>query len=227
MLTFVEWSTQTLHPTLASVVARVSTRVFLGGEICHDQEWLGIVKQFLKNNLECAYALRRWPAFMAPVVKHFIGAYSATQKAYAESNVYIGKILKARYASMAEQGEDYIKPNDALQWAMDMGEPDEKLADFQLFLSAFAVHTTSSALTQMIFDLCQHPEFIEPLREEIRDVVGDEIFETKSQVQRLRKLDSFMKESQRMNPIQHSKPPQKYPSHPLTNLCIQQSASNV
>ena len=54
------------------------------------------------------------------------------------------------------------------------------------------------SLTHALFDLAAHPEYIQPLREEIERVVADEGW-TKSAFTHMWKLDSFLKESHRYN----------------------------
>jgi len=72
-----------------------------------------------------------------------------------------------------------------------------------------AIHTTSGATTSIIFDLAAHPEYIQPLRDEIKQVIDEDGYEIegdgfkklkKSSIPKLWKLDSFMKESQRLTP---------------------------
>jgi hypothetical protein len=66
------------------------------------------------------------------------------------------------------------------------------------------------ATTAAIYDLAAHPEYIEPLQEEIEQVVKEDGYEdgagskklNKSSVPKLWKLDSFLKESQRFTPAQ-------------------------
>jgi ent-kaurene oxidase len=55
-------------------------------------------------------------------------------------------------------------------------------------------------VTNVIFDLCAHPEYIEPLREEWKQVMAehDGVYDKKTNL-KLRKLDSFIKESQRLH----------------------------
>ena len=43
----------------------------------------------------------------------------------------------------------------------------------QLSLSMAAIHTTGDMITQVIYDLCEHPELIRPLREEAIAVFGN------------------------------------------------------
>ncbi|KAJ8066894.1 hypothetical protein OCU04_004279 [Sclerotinia nivalis] len=56
------------------------------------------------------------------------------------------------------------------------------------------------ALTHVIFDLCAMPEYIEPLRFEALSALAEDNGEWKlSTIKKLRRLDSFLKESQRVN----------------------------
>ncbi len=50
-----------------------------------------------------------------------------------------------------------------------------------------------------LFDLCQWPEYVEPLREEIKRAIVEEGGLKLSAINKMRKLDSFLKESQRIN----------------------------
>lgn len=59
-----------------------------------------------------------------------------------------------------------------------------------------------------------HPEYVQPLREEIEQVIAEEGWQvdesgqkylSKSSLSKLKKLDSFIKESQRMNPLNFGK----------------------
>lgn len=58
-------------------------------------------------------------------------------------------------------------------------------------------------LTNVLYDLAAHPEYIEVLREEISRVSAEEPNGQlrKKTMPKLRKLDSFIKESQRINPL--------------------------
>ena len=76
-------------------------------------------------------------------------------------------------------------------------------------MSFAAIHTSSMATTHAILDLATRREYIQPLRDEIdeiRKLDGEEIDGDgyvrlkKDSINKLRKLDSFMKESQRFSP---------------------------
>ena len=58
-------------------------------------------------------------------------------------------------------------------------------------------------LTNVLYDLAAHPEWAEILREEIQRISAEEPSGKlrKKTMPKLRKLDSFIKESQRVNPL--------------------------
>ena len=56
------------------------------------------------------------------------------------------------------------------------------------------------AACQALFQMCEHPEYSPELREEVRSVIEEKQGWRKTILIKLRKLDSFIKESQRVHP---------------------------
>lgn len=56
------------------------------------------------------------------------------------------------------------------------------------------------AACQALFQMCEYPEYIPELREEVRRAVEEDEGWRKTTLTKLRKLDSFVKESQRVHP---------------------------
>lgn len=96
-----------------------------------------------------------------------------------------------KFENLLQLMDDEATGNDA--------RPD-KLAGRTLVLTLASSHTTSMAACQALFQLCEHPEYILELREEVRNVVEEDKGWRKTTLTKLRKLDSFIKESQRVHP---------------------------
>lgn len=136
-----------------------------------------------------------------------------------------GKRFLAPYITERSQdGVDHPRYNDLLQWMIDMGRPEEisapKLAHRQLLMSLAATHTTGMAATHVILDLCAYPEYLEEVRKELCSVLETHGGWQKSIIHKLRKLDSFMRESQRLSPPALSKEPLKMPFAMLLLTCV-------
>lgn len=91
-----------------------------------------------------------------------------------------------------------------LSWMMECAEGSETdplhLAHLEIVISLAAIHTSQMNAVHVLYDLAAHPEYIDEIREEIRHAACDEGGWQKTSYAKLRKLDSFMKESQRFNP---------------------------
>src|SRR4051812_28809386 len=77
----------------------------------------------------------------------------------------------------------------------------EGLAKTQLGLIFAAIHTTTMTATNILYTLAVTPEYINPLREEVREAMEEnEGRITSRALQQMVKLDSYMKEVTRVYP---------------------------
>lgn len=74
------------------------------------------------------------------------------------------------------------------------------LAHLEVIVSLASIHTTQMNVVHCLYDLAAHPEYVDMLRQEIIDVAAQPGGWSKSSYSKLRKLDSFIKESQRFSP---------------------------
>lgn len=193
-----------IHDIIVRVVARVSARVFLGPEICRKEEWLSTSIHFTENVYEVIITLRMLPSFLHPVIAPLLPAYWRVLRDISTAKRIICPIVEKRLRGMQELGDLFDKPDDLLQWMLDIGNADElkpeKLAHRHLMLSLAGIHTSSMSTAHAIYDLCANPEYFEPLREELSSVLAESGGWKKAIIPKFRKLDSFLKESQRVNP---------------------------
>jgi cytochrome P450 len=73
-------------------------------------------------------------------------------------------------------------------------------AHLAIMLSLAAIHTTSTILTSIVYKICEHPSLIDELRQEILETVQEHGW-TKGGMEKLRLLDSVMKETLRLLPL--------------------------
>ncbi|KAF8639979.1 hypothetical protein AX17_001225 [Amanita inopinata Kibby_2008] len=116
---------------------------------------------------------------------------------------HLGPLIEERLEQETRHGKDRSdKPNDLIDWLLEVAQgPQRTVRNISirvLVLNFAAIHTTSGALTNVLYDLAIHPEYVQPLREEIESVRQEEGW-SKATVGKLRKLDSFIKESLRLS----------------------------
>lgn len=210
-----QWTSLSIHRILLRLVARISARVFVGLPTCRDEEWLDLSVRFTENVFITLAILRRVPPWLRPLVAPLIPRYWAIQRDLGAAKRIIAPVVRQRYMNSRSNSTEK-QPEDLLQWMMEManehdGQPD-KLAHRQLVLSLAAIHTTTVAAAHAIYDLCVHPGYMETLRSEAVEAVAETGGWQKTTLTKLRELDSFMKESQRLSPPSLRKYP-RFPFH--------------
>ena len=64
-------------------------------------------------------------------------------------------------------------------------------------MHSILLHCFAQAFAHILYDLCTHPEYIEPMRKEVEGIIASEGW-TKVSTVNMQKVDSFVKESQRI-----------------------------
>ncbi len=92
---------------------------------------------------------------------------------------------------------------DVVQWMVDNAKGRDKdpreLTHKILFLCLASMSSSTMAIVHALYDLCAMPQYLGPLREEISAALLKEGDWTLAMLRSLDKLDSFLKESQRLN----------------------------
>ena len=207
-----EWVAIQPYKIILRLVARSSTRVFLGETVCRNEEFLDAMTSYSLNLFKTVALLRPFPEFSRPLVAKLLPSYRTLRRQLNFAQGIFMPILQQRRAAESAGDAGYEKPDDFLQWMLDLVD-NEKDANPRFFAHHFlqllglaVSHTSTMAMTHIIYDLAMMPEYLEPLRNEIREALPDG-WENASQsaLHKLKRLDSFMKESQRCNPPGHRK----------------------
>ncbi|EKG11246.1 Cytochrome P450 [Macrophomina phaseolina MS6] len=161
-----------LKPFILQFVAQLSTRISLGPDLCRNEEWLETVIRYTIEAFLGADELRRYPSWLRPLVSLYLPGPRRGLK---------------------------VKGKDTVRWMDEVakGRPFDVVIS-QLFLSVAALHTTSDLLTLAMFDLVAHPEVMDELREKVRRVIAVNGWQ-KTSLYKMKLMDSFLKESQRVN----------------------------
>lgn len=205
MLTIdIEWHDLVLKPSIQKMIAQLSSRVFLGDKLCRNTDWLMIMVNYTVDAVRASEIIRLWPILLRPIVAPFLESYRKIRRELDAAKNIINHILEERRREKETAlglAEPILYNNYAMDWMEQtaQGRPYDPVA-MQLTLSVVAIHTTSDMTTQVIFDLCGREKLIQELRDEVISVISQEGWK-KTALYKLQLMDSFLKESQRMKPI--------------------------
>ncbi|KAK1991995.1 ent-kaurene oxidase [Colletotrichum falcatum] len=199
-----EWSDVKLYDPVTDVVARMSSRVFLGDVLCRSEEWLNITKSFAITAITCVMTLRAFPPWLRSLVHRFSKAGKDFRALYARAQTMVDPIVLERRRELADCAAQGMPPpvhNDVLEWgAKECPDTPFDMCALQLTLSLASIHTTSDLLAQTLLYLSAQPESIEALREEIVQILPIHGWKA-STFAALKRMDSAIKEAQRLKPV--------------------------
>lgn len=195
-----QWQTRVMKDSIGDMVARLTSRVFLGSEICRNKEWLEVAKTYAMDSFVAQNHLRMCPAPLRPFLHWIIPSCARLRKGVREARRLIDPEVQSRKKRAEEAiraGQKPPKEADAIGWMVEVsGGKKIDPVGCQLSLSILAIFSTSETLARGILQLCETPEVVEALREEIIRVLQTEGW-SKVSVGKMRLLDSFLKEVQR------------------------------
>ncbi|KAI1075208.1 P450 monooxygenase [Whalleya microplaca] len=196
------WSSVPCFPLALKVIARLTMKSLFGEPLCRDIAFLDMCCRFGDAIPRDALILRLWPAWARPFLAKLLAAPRLVRN--LQNTIYI-EIGKRR---------DYREINpmkDILDYSMDWADQHYKdswddwhVTDMMTNVIFAALHTSSQLVVHTIFELATRPEYIAPLREEIELCIEENKLNTKRAIDTMYKLDSFIKETQRVNPLDAS-----------------------
>ncbi|KAF2209112.1 hypothetical protein CERZMDRAFT_114226 [Cercospora zeae-maydis SCOH1-5] len=200
-----QWQSVEIDEKVQWIIARVSSRIFLGKPLCRTTKWLQIAEKYTMNVFIGSAYLRAIPSLLRPLAHWFVPACRVLRKQVKDARSLIGDDVRDREHvtnTLLAEGKKVPKKADTISWFVEMAREHgyelstNDLVSLQLFLTIVANHTTTEAINLALKHLCEHPEIVQPLREEIVRVLGEQTW-SKASISKLCIMDSFLKESQR------------------------------
>ncbi|KAF2169174.1 hypothetical protein M409DRAFT_52455 [Zasmidium cellare ATCC 36951] len=183
-------------------------KVLVGEELSKNELWISTTIEYAIQLVTTATIFKIIPPCTLPLVYRLVPAYRRLQRSRRTASSLIKPIIQSRRAVMDDSGINRGGDN-LLQWMLNervkkrMYDKDfQMMADLQLELAFASTHTTTMTLTNIMFDLIAWPKYIDILREEVEEVLQNNGGSFRGNFTKtLLKMDSFMKESQRRNPV--------------------------
>ncbi|KAM5480521.1 hypothetical protein MaudMau93_007458 [Microsporum audouinii] len=164
-----------------------------------DPEFYDAAYNFPQDSAFAAEMLRVLPK---PLAQFIAGWFTRNYRSSESLHRLLSAEIKKRTDARGRQ--DQSCPNDGLQWLIETAPKKcnwstDRLVGEVMGIWYGSVHTLSIAATFALLDLYSHPDCIDPLRKEAKNVgfnASDD----------LPLLDSFLSESARLNAFESSKP---------------------
>ncbi|KAI1037518.1 hypothetical protein LB503_013060 [Fusarium chuoi] len=196
-----EWHVLNLREDVANIVTRMSSRVFMGEELCHDEGWNKAQAHYTMKTFQAMMVLCMVPRWLRPYIHWILPPCWIVRRSLAAARKQLAPHIARRQeikAAALVRGEE--SPfDDTIEWFAQSGSQVPP-ADCQISLSLAAIHTTTDLLSQVMIDIAAYPVLFAEMREEVVRVLSASGL-TKTALSNLKLMESVVKESQRLKPI--------------------------
>ena len=195
LITLVDFHFYNAAETILNIVNRSAAKPLVGEPLCYDELWLRTSLETTVNTGKICLNLQEYPVLLRPLVYPFTKSRRNLNANFETARKLLSGVIRGR-----ERGG---KNADILQWLIDSYKGDEFnipfLTNQTLFVAIASTRSTATSIVNTLFDLIAFVQYQQPLRNEIDNVLRESGGWSLSAVQRMKKLDSFIKESQRLN----------------------------
>ncbi|KAJ4347457.1 hypothetical protein N0V95_005419 [Ascochyta clinopodiicola] len=192
----------------------LTNRMLVGSTICRERKFLNAVLSFTTDVIRTQSLLHLIPSAFHYIVGTLLGLTSTYH--YRLSAKYTLPLIKQRILDIERKDsgdpdlKDWNPPSDFITWsyrtAQAEGRQDEatpeRIAQRILPLNFASIHTTSLSAYETINNiLSADPSVVRDLREEAHRILDQDGGWTKQSLAKMHRMDSAIRESQRVSPI--------------------------
>ncbi|KAI0123375.1 cytochrome P450 [Xylariales sp. AK1849] len=212
-----QWTPIPAYFKMLRMVALVSGRIFVGLPLCREEKWINASITYTTDVAAVMSASQKWNSVLRPIVAPFLPEVRKAQADLQHARKCVAPLVDEIMQQYDPERQAKVQAGSRgafiswmLKYQPDRQRTAERVGINQMVLSFVSIHTTSMTITFALLDLAARPEYLEPLRAEIEQVIQEDGMQTdedghvhlsKTSFQKLVKLDSFIKESQRFNPL--------------------------
>ncbi|KKO96881.1 hypothetical protein THAR02_11012 [Trichoderma harzianum] len=208
-----EWTQLYLYQKLLHISALTNGRFFVGLPMSRNPAWITACLKYTSDLISVVMAVGITKFFIGPLV-HLVAPFLPQIRSFRRDKAIGSKVLRPAIDALllSRQKPDAVEnpannQYNLISWILNQmdttGAVDfDTIALEQLFAGFASIHNTAVTVINILFDLASHPQYIPAIRAEIEEVLREEPNQVirKINLPKLRKLDSLLRESQRMNP---------------------------
>lgn len=189
----------------AAIGQITSRRVIDDPLLSRNPIWLKTIMGFTASVAVFCMTMRTISPTLRPIALYTLPCGRKLRSDIAQVTKLLAPVIRMRQRQNMDDKSavlDNDQPQDFVQWLSESGKGQdaEPVAIVMkiLFLIVAAMHTSAITAIHALYDLCAHPESMEELRQEAIQEIGTNGW-TNSSLLRLRRMESFLKESGRTN----------------------------
>lgn len=192
---------------IRTITTQVTARVLVGPDLCRNKQWKSLSLNFTQKVFVVAFHLRLMPWILRPLAWVFLlvnPAWYSVRNDLSNSKRLLRPLIEAHKAAESVGTQDDSPPT-VLEWMVSNARTEleanlDTITCLQTLLIVASTFALSHTISMIFYDLCDYPQYIQELREEAEQCFKQSGRWDRSTLDNMRKIESFMCESQRLNP---------------------------
>ncbi len=185
-------------------IANVTNSLLVEERLSSNPEWIRQTCDFAVNRYKSADDVRAYPPYIATLVAPLIPSVRKLR----ESRRYVKEQMAPLYEDLKRRqllgtlSKDKCRKGAfGFEWLWGGAPDDVTLDDFSdtmMRTLIASIHTTAKTVSVALIDLLSQPQYVHELRQEVLEAMR---LDGSIDIDRLFKMDCFLKESQRLTPV--------------------------
>lgn len=198
-----EWTKIELQPLMLKCVGRLTSRIFLGPRLMDDPDWQYISTEYTTDVFLAARKLNTIPPILRSVMHWFLPECRKVRGLLKQARVLIGPEVERRVEEIEKHGGPRRRVLDSVDWFVASSRAKKNsnfdIASAEISLAMASIHTTTRTIMYLLTDLLDNPGYTQDLRDECVAVMKETGVMDKSALFKMKKMDSFLRESMRLH----------------------------
>ncbi|KAH6860587.1 cytochrome P450 [Alternaria alternata] len=191
-----KWTEINVSKTALDIIAKVSAHLFIGGDVAKDPGYLECTKNFTVHLGEATKAIKVTRVWLRPFLAPRLPEVKRLLETRKKLRGYVKRVMEEREAKIKDP--DWVPPDDMMQWLLNRADRKkdtlEDCTAAQVLLILGTINASMQTLIAILHTLAVTPEYVEPLREEIRNTLNSDGSIPVSAMKEFGKIDSYFKE---------------------------------
>ncbi|KAF4335429.1 cytochrome P450 monooxygenase monooxygenase (lovA) [Fusarium beomiforme] len=211
-----DWTPVVARKAMCRVASLMSGRAFVGLPLSREPDWVEANVNYTADVSKAWMILKMIPQPIRFFVAPFLPQVRSLKQQRKNNEAKLAPLLAEKQSNSSTSAREKPVGGNLLDWFISQYKTTptvQELGRDQLLATFASIYNLSNALTYIVFDLAAtSEEDVEEMRKELTEVLGSDGVIDKNSLAKLKKLDSFAKESQRLCPPSLGKR-----RHPLTS----------
>ncbi|EUC26747.1 hypothetical protein COCCADRAFT_113488, partial [Bipolaris zeicola 26-R-13] len=193
-----DWTEINTSKSMLDIVSKASSHLFAGSDVSNNADYLECTRDYIVHLFEAIKEIKGTRPWLRPLLCPRLSKVKRLVVTVTRLKSHVKRVIEKRDQA-SRTDPNWNPPEDMMQWLINRSESQtdylEGCAAAQIILILGIINPVMLTLVSILHTLAVTPEYVEPLREEIRNNLPNDGSISAQDLKGFWKLDSYLKET--------------------------------